>query len=69
VLAAGVVGYGLVLQAFRTAPASYVVAVRQLSVLFATAIAVRFLGERPSRRRLVGAAATVVGVALIAVAG
>ncbi len=69
VLVTGIAGYGLILQAFRTAPASYVVAVRQLSVLFATGIAMRFLGERPSRRRLIGAAATVIGVALIAVGG
>ncbi len=66
---ASLVGYGLILQVLRSAPASYVVAVRQLSVLFAVMIAVRFLGERPGRRRLLGAALTVAGVALIAVAG
>ncbi len=65
----GVIGYGLILEAYRTAPASYVVAVRQLSVLFAVAIAVLVLGERASRRRVLGAAATVVGVALIALRG
>jgi drug/metabolite transporter (DMT)-like permease len=63
------VGYGLILEAFRSASASYVVAVRQTSVLFAVGIAMIFLGERPSRRRLLGAAATVIGVALIAVGG
>jgi uncharacterized membrane protein len=65
----GLIGYGLILHVLRTAPASYVVAVRQISVLFAVAIAMRFLGERPSARRLAGAALTVVGVATIAVAG
>jgi len=65
----GFVGYGLILQAFRSASVSYVVAVRQTSVLFAVGIAMMFLGERPTRRRLLGAAATVVGVALIAVGG
>ena len=68
-LAASLVGYGLILQAFQTAPASYVVAVRQLSVLFAVAIAALFLAERPTRPRTLGAAATVAGVALIAWAG
>ena len=63
----GVLGYGLILQVLQTAPASYVVAVRQLSVLFAVAIAMRFLGERPSAQRLVGAALTVAGVTTIAV--
>jgi drug/metabolite transporter (DMT)-like permease len=65
----GVVGYGLILHVLQTASASYVVAVRQLSVLFAALIAMRFLGEKPSSRRLAGAALTVVGVALIAVFG
>jgi len=59
-------GYGLILRALETAPASYVVAVRQASVLFAVALGVLQLGERPSRARLVGAGATVAGVALIA---
>jgi drug/metabolite transporter (DMT)-like permease len=65
----GLVGYGLILEAFRLAPASYVVAVRQSSVLFAAWIGVAFLGERPDRGRLAGAAATVVGVALIGFGG
>jgi drug/metabolite transporter (DMT)-like permease len=46
-----------------------VVAVRQTSVLFAAWIGVAFLGERPDRGRLAGAAATVAGVALIGVGG
>jgi len=66
---ASLIGYGLILQAYTTAPASYVVAVRQTSVLFAVAIAMLFLGERPSPRRIAGAAATVAGVALIAWGG
>jgi drug/metabolite transporter (DMT)-like permease len=63
------IGYGLILAAFESAPASYVVAVRQSSVLFAAWIGVAFLGELPDRGRLLGAAATVAGVALIAWAG
>jgi drug/metabolite transporter (DMT)-like permease len=63
------IGYGLILAAFEHAPASYVVAVRQSSVLFAAWIGVSFLGERPGRARLVGAAATVAGVVLIGLGG
>ena len=62
-------GYGLILEAYRTAPASYVVAVRQTSVLFAVAIGVVLLRERPARGRTLGAFATVAGVALIGWAG
>jgi drug/metabolite transporter (DMT)-like permease len=64
-LAGSLLGYSLILEAFQTAPASYVVAVRQVSVLFALLFAVVWLRERPDRRRIVGATATVVGVALI----
>jgi uncharacterized membrane protein len=62
-------GYGLILRALETAPASYVVAVRQSSVLFAVALGMVQLGERPSRIRLLGAGATVAGVGLIALWG
>ena len=41
-------------------------AVRQSSVLFAVVLGVLWLRERPGRERVVGALATVVGVALIA---
>ena len=68
-IAIGLVGYGLILEAYRTAPASYVVAVRQTSVLFALGIAVLFLREQPGGRRIAGAVATVAGVALIAWGG
>jgi drug/metabolite transporter (DMT)-like permease len=61
--------YTLVLKALETAPASYVVAVRQTSVLFALLLGVLRLRERPGRPRIVGAVATVVGVALIALVG
>ena len=54
--------YVLILEAFRTASVSYVVAARQVSVLFAVALAALFLHERPSRLRLLGTLATVAGV-------
>lgn len=60
--------YGFILEALRTAPASYVVAVRQSSVLFVLVLSVVRLGERPDRKRVLGAGLTVAGVALIAAA-
>jgi len=62
-------GYGMILEALRSAPVSYVVAVRQSSVLFALLLGVVWLGERPDRPRVLGAVATVFGVLLIAWAG
>ena len=58
--------YTLILRALETAPVSYVVAVRQSGVLFAVALGVLFLGDRPGRERVGGAILTVLGVALIA---
>jgi drug/metabolite transporter (DMT)-like permease len=60
--------YSLILKAFETAPVSYVVAVRQTSVIFALLLGVTWLRERPGRTRIAGALATVAGVALIALA-
>ena len=59
-------GYALVLAALETAPVSYVVAVRQTSVLFALGLGMLWLRETPGRPRVWGAVATVAGVALIA---
>lgn len=67
--AASFLGYGLILKAFETAPASYVVAVRQTSVIFAILLGVSQLRERPGRPRVVGALLTVAGVAMIALLG
>jgi drug/metabolite transporter (DMT)-like permease len=67
-LGIGFAGYALILEALRSAPASYVVAVRQSSVFFVLALSVLRLGERPGRQRVAGAALTVAGVVLIALA-
>ena len=50
----------------RARVVSYVVATRQSSVLFAIAIGAVRWRERPSRLRLLGAFATIAGVALVA---
>ena len=63
---AGFLSYGLILEALRTASVSYVTALRQTSVLFAAALAAYLLHERPTRPRVLGSLATVLGVALIA---
>jgi drug/metabolite transporter (DMT)-like permease len=63
-----VASYGLILEALRTAPSSYVVAARQVSVLFVLAMSVIWLGERPGPTRALGGALTVVGVVLLGVA-
>lgn len=61
--------YGLILQALIASPVSYVVAVRQSSVLFVLVMSILWLGEKPGPMRIAGAFATVVGVALIGFGG
>ena len=58
--------YLLVLLALRLASAPAVAAVRETSVVMATAAAAVFLGERVGSTRLTGAVAVAVGVALLA---
>jgi drug/metabolite transporter (DMT)-like permease len=57
--------YVLVLAALSRASAASVAAVRETSVVLATAAAARLLHERVSRSRLAGAAVVVAGVALV----
>jgi drug/metabolite transporter (DMT)-like permease len=64
--AASASAYLLVLLALRLASAPAVAAVRETSVVLATAAAAIFLGERVSVTRIVGAAVVVLGVALLA---
>lgn len=59
--------YALVLAALRLAPAASVAAVRESSVLIATALAAFVLKERVTTVRVAGAALVVAGVALISV--
>ena len=65
-IAGSTASYTLILEALREAPVSYVATVRQTSVLFAVGIGAFWLGERPGAARLLGAALTVAGVALVA---
>lgn len=68
-LIAGVAGFGayaLVLAALERAPAAAVAAVRETSVVLATAAAAVTLREPVGPRRIAGAAAVAAGIALIA---
>lgn len=58
--------YALVLAALARAPAASVAAVRETSVLIATALAAGLLGERVGRARALGAVLVVAGVGLLA---
>ena len=58
--------YALTLAALRIASAAPVAAVRESSVVLATALAALMLHERVGRTRLAGAALVVAGVALVA---
>lgn len=58
--------YLLVLLALRRAPAASVAAVRESSIVIATALAAAVLHERVGGRRLAGSAVVVAGVALLA---
>ncbi|MFN8224088.1 MAG: EamA family transporter [Gaiellales bacterium] len=62
---ASYLAYVLVLAALQRAPAAAVAAVRETSIVVATALAARILHERVSRVRLAGAVIVVIGVALV----
>ncbi len=67
--AAGILGaYGLVLFAMRLAPLAYVVAGRELAIVFGTALGAFVLKERVGSLRALGAGAVVLGVVLLALA-
>lgn len=61
--------YILILIAFRTAMVSYVVGVRQLSVVLAAVMGAALLKERAGLLRMLGAGLVVAGVVLLRVAG
>jgi drug/metabolite transporter (DMT)-like permease len=60
--------YALVLAALERAPAAPVAALRETSVVFATAFAALFLGEPAGGRRIAGAAVVVAGISVLALA-
>ena len=60
--------YALVLAALERAPAAPVAALRETSVVFATAFAALVLGEPAGRQRLAGAVVVVAGITILALA-
>lgn len=60
--------YALVLAALELAPAAPVAALRETSVVIATALAAVVLGERVTAARIVGSGVVAAGVVLLAVA-
>jgi len=68
-MAISAASYGLILEALRSAPAGYVVAVRQASVVFVLLGSLAWLREPVTRPRALGALATVAGVALVGLRG
>ncbi len=66
---AGILGaYGLVLTAMRLAPLAYVVAGRELAIVFGTALGALVLKERVGPLRAAGAAGVMLGIVLLAFA-
>ncbi|MFZ1430712.1 MAG: EamA family transporter, partial [Geminicoccaceae bacterium] len=61
--------YGLVIWAMRTTPMAYVSALRETSVILATLIGTRLLGEPFGRERLAAASLVAVGIVLLKLAG
>ena len=58
--------YILVLTAMQFTPVSYVAPAREISILIGTVMGTRLLGEGEGQRRLVAAAAMVLGVVALA---
>lgn len=65
----GIFGYFLILVAFSLERISYVVGLRQISVVFSVLLGVILLKERHGRQRMMSAVMIFVGVFLIARAG
>ncbi len=61
-----IAAYGLVLLALKRAPAASVAAVRETSILMATAMAALLLRERVTPLRALGAAAITGGIMVLA---
>jgi drug/metabolite transporter (DMT)-like permease len=72
VLLAGIASfatYVIVLTALRLAPVSYVIPIREVSIVFAAIIGARHLGEGLSRSRAAACALVTAGVLLIGIGG
>ncbi len=57
--------YNIILVAFQNAPASYVVALREVSIVVAAMLGILFLKERVTKNKLYGTALVLAGAAII----
>jgi drug/metabolite transporter (DMT)-like permease len=72
VLAGGLAVFGtycIVLAAFRLAPVSYVVPMREMSIVFGALLGVRLLNEPFGRTRILSCVVVAIGVLAIGIAG
>jgi len=65
---ASIIAYGLVLAALTVAPAASVAAIREVSIVIATALAAILLHERIEPARWLGSVVVVAGIALVVAA-
>jgi drug/metabolite transporter (DMT)-like permease len=68
VAAAGSGGYLIVLLAYQRAPAPYVLALREVSIVFATILGVKYLGEKVYLRKVIGICLILAGILLVKMA-
>jgi drug/metabolite transporter (DMT)-like permease len=68
VAAAGSGGYLIVLMAYEKAPAPYVLALREISIVFAAILGIRYLGEKAYPRKIFGICLILAGIFLIKLA-
>ena len=61
--------YGLVIWAMRTTPLAYVSGLRETSVILATIIGTRFMGEPFGKERITAACLVAGGIGLLKLAG
>lgn len=61
--------YTIVLAATKIAPVSYVGPMREVSIVFGVAIGARFLGERLTASRVLGAMLVLIGILTIKIGG
>jgi drug/metabolite transporter (DMT)-like permease len=67
--ALSILTYGLALWAFRLGATPRLAALRETSILFGTALAVLFLGERLTRQRMLGVLAIAFGAMTLVASG
>lgn len=65
---AGSLAYIVVISMFQYSSAAYVLALREVSIVFAAVLGIRFLGERRSLRKYVGIGCILLGILLIKMA-